>query len=426
MPRHHTATTGLVGKVNRTVIIELLREHGVMSRAEIAEASGLSPATVNRLVSSLARERSVVFDSRAPSTGGRRAHLVRYNARVESVIVVDVGAGEMRGAVADLDGALTSRESLPTVAYDIGAGGSRALRDLLELVDRLLADATTRRLRPRGIAVAVPGVVRPGGVVEWAPALDWRELALGELIRSRTGLQTFIENDVNLLALGEHRKGAGVGTHTMVAIAIEAGLGGGLIIEDQLYRGSTSSAGEVGYVHTGRESLDKIYPGFGDLEGRVAGLALTRRAADIGFHVAPGAILRLDLFRAAGEGDEKAAAIVDEVIDLLALTAGNISVLLDPELIVIGGTAVQSIEPIIDGIGRRLVGRVPHPPRIEASVLGADAILAGAAALAAERTADYAFVRAPEPSSRVLTLGAAPSRPTGARIPTTRISPSAR
>jgi predicted NBD/HSP70 family sugar kinase len=396
MPRIHTATTGLVGKVNRTVILELLRERGVMSRVEIAEASGLSPATVNRLVSRLTREHLIVFDSHAPSTGGRPPRLVRYNARIESVIVIDVGATETRGAVADLDGVFLSRESQRTNADDVGAGGGQSVHDLLALVDHLMADAIERRLRPRGIAIGVPSVVKPGGIVEWAPALGWREMALGDLVRSRAGLPTFIENDVNLLALGEHRRGAGVGTHTMVALAIEAGLGGALIIEDQLYRGANSAAGEVGYMLTGRESLDHLYPGFGDLEGRIAGFALAQRAADIGVRGSSRAAMVLGVFTAANNGDAQAAAIVDDVIDLLALTAGNISSLLDPELIVIGGSVVESVESIIEGVSQRLVGRVPHPPRIEPSLLGGDAVLAGAAALAIERTADYAFVRAPD------------------------------
>jgi predicted NBD/HSP70 family sugar kinase len=412
MSRIHTATTRLVGKVNRTVIMELLRERGIMSRAEIAEVSGLSPATVNRLVSGLVRERLVVFDSHAPSTGGRPSRLIRYNARIESVIVVDVGATETRGAVADLDGVFQSRETRPTNVRDDGTGHGRSVRDLLDLVDDLMADAIERRLRPRGIAIGVPSVVRPGGIVEWAPALGWRELALGDLVLSRAGLPTFIENDVNLLALGEHRRGAGVGTHTMVALAIEAGLGGGLIIEDQLYRGANSAAGEVGYVLTGRESLEHIYPGFGDLEGRVAGLALARRAADIGVRGPSRVAMALDVFRAANEGDAQAAEIVDDVIDLLALTVGNISSLLDPELIVIGGSVLQSIQPIIEGVGRRLVGRVPHPPRIEPSLLGADAVLAGAAALAIEQTADYAFVHAPDRATDTMLATGGRSRPT--------------
>jgi predicted NBD/HSP70 family sugar kinase len=340
------------------------------------------------------------------------------------VVVVDVGATEVLGAIADLDGVFTSRTSVPTHRDDIEAGGARSLRDLFGLVDNLVADAMDRRPRPRGVAIGVPGVVRHPGTVEWAPALGWRELALGDLIAIRTGLPTFIENDVNLLALGEHRRGAGFGTHTMVALAIEAGLGGGLIIGDQLHRGANSSAGEVGYLLTGRDSLDRIYPGFGDLEGRVAGAALARRAADIGVSRSTRDATPSDLFSAANRGDARAAAVVADVVDLLALTVANISVLLDPELIVIGGRAIDSIQPIIDGVTRRLVGRIPHPPRIERSALGADAILTGAAALAIEQTADYAYVRPPESNTRLASVrdspsAAAPREPSaaGLRVP---------
>jgi predicted NBD/HSP70 family sugar kinase len=313
--------------------------------------------------------------------------------------------------VADLDGVFLYRETRTTNAEDAATGGGQEVKDLLGFVEDMLAHAIERRLRPRGIAIGVPSVVRSQGLVEWAPTLGWRELALGDIVMADAGLPTFIENDVNLLALGEHRWGAGLGTHTMVALAIEAGLGGGLIIEGQLYRGANSAAGEVGYLLTGRESLEHIYPGFGDLEGRVAGRALAERAADIGVRGPSPAAMALGVFKAATEGDARAAAIVDDVIDLLALAAGNISSLLDPELIVVSGSVVQSIDPIIEGVRRRLVGRVPHPPRIERSLLGGDAVLAGAAALAIERTADYAFVRAPDRTTGTMSATSARAWP---------------
>lgn len=106
--------------------------------------------------------------------------------------------------------------------------------------------------------------------------------------------------------------------------------------------------------------------------------------------------MALGVFKAAPEGDARAGPILDDVIDLLALAAGNISSIIDPELIVVGGSVVQSLEAIIERVRQRLVGRVPHPPRIAQGLLGRDAVLAGAAALAIERTADYAFVQVPD------------------------------
>ncbi|MEX1172424.1 MAG: ROK family transcriptional regulator [Chloroflexota bacterium] len=375
--------------------MELLRERGPLSRQEIASLSGLSQATVNRLTADLARERAIVPDTQGPSSGGRPPLLYRYNGQAKGVVALDVGGTKTAGAVADLTGALIHREVRPTFAegdtHDVAAA---TLERTLSFAADLVRQALRAGAPPRAVAIGVPGVVHPErGEVEWAPAIQWRHLPLARLATERLGIETIVENDVNLMAFGEHRRGVGRGTHHMIGLALGTGVGAGLILDGHLYRGWNDAAGEVGYLLVERSSLERAYPGFGDLESRIGGRGIGLRAHERGMRgPADGAVTAADVFAAARSGDAAATDLVSEIADEFALAVGGLAAMLAPELIVIGGGIGRSADLLIPRLRERLVGRVPHVPRIEPAALGDDATLIGAAELAIEASAGYSYV----------------------------------
>src|SRR5262249_3522125 len=217
---------------------------------EIGERLGLSPAAVNRLVAGLIKRNVLVAPALGPSTGGRPPVLLHYNARAASVLVLDIGGTKTAGAVSDLAGELIVRDVQPSLP---ATGGRDVVRTSLERVllfmEGLKSAALDRHLAPRAVVIGAPGIVYPAdGRVEWAPALGWRDLDLGSIVGERLGVPTFVENDVNLMALGEHRRGAGVGTQDMAALTIGIGIGAGLILDGRLYHGWRNGAGEIGYM----------------------------------------------------------------------------------------------------------------------------------------------------------------------------------
>lgn len=392
-----TANAETVSRVNQTAILDVLRQHGPQSRQEIGARTGLSAATVNRLASQLLRKGLVIADGQQPSTGGRPSILLRYSGRAHLVSVVHIGATRTEGALVDFDGTIVHRVQRPVVPDVLHAADRATIRleEALSVVTELGAAAAGRGQPSQAIGVVVPGVVDGAdGRVTWAPALDWREVPVGSLLADRTGLPVVVENDANVLAVGEHHRGAGRGVQDLVAVVLGTGIGTGIVTGGRLHRGSRAAAGEIGYMLLDRSSLGRLFPGFGDLESRVGSAGLTRQARERGLAApADRPLTAADVFDLVRTGSVEARALLEETLDYVALAVANLCTVLDPELVIVGGEMGGAADLITPGLRDRLVGRIPHVPRLAASELGDDAAVVGAAELAARLVSDAAYVQ---------------------------------
>lgn len=405
---HTTARPPLMSRINTTAILELVRASGPLSRAEIARRLKLSGSTVTRLTAELIEAGLIVPEPEpGASRGGRRPILLRFNRRAATVVGVDVGGTTTTAALADLDGHILERRSIPSLSDD---GRPLAPEDVVALIAEVANHAELLGLPLRGVGIGAPSItLHEEGVVVLAPALDWANVPLATMVQSALGVPAFVENDVNLAGVGEHAYGAGQGTRNFVALLVGTGIGAGIIIDRQLYRGARDAAGEIGYLLIGRESLRQTYPGFGHLESVAGGssiAAVTRRMLEEA-GIQPGDawprdLARLtsrDVFAMAGR-DPIASAVVDRVIDYLAIAVANIACLLNPERIVVGGGVPNGNPQVIDAIRERVTGRIPDLPEIVPAALGDDAVLIGAIALARQQTSGYAFVETIEVAER--------------------------
>ncbi|MGW4780904.1 ROK family protein [Streptomyces filamentosus] len=393
--RRRTATTRIVSEVNRTIVLDTLRESGPMSRRRIIDETGLSPATVNRLVDALKADRLVTDDERAPSRGGRPAQLVRFNARAQSVLALTLGSDSLQGAVCDLAGNVRSRLARP-----LREGTRRAGPDTSFLVEQVIAFAVELSgaadswgAPVRAVAVGVPGVATgQDGLVEFAPALGWSSMPLGVRLTEELGVPVVIENDVNLVALAAHRHTVGSGVEHLVALVADIGVGAGLVLGGRLHRGRLGAAGEVGYLLMERRSLDRSWPGFGDLESSVGLSGIRRRIAEAHGDVAPGYAALEDLFADARRGEPRASRLVRGLADDFALVVADIAVLISPDVVALGGrTFMLGEDLLVPAVESRLQGRIPLVPRL-LPVDSAELQLTGAAELALETTGGSAFV----------------------------------
>jgi glucokinase len=164
----------------------------------------------------------------------------------------------------------------------------------------------------------------------------------------------------------------------MICIAVGTGIGSGIVINGQLVRGYTYSAGEVGYMIPGREFLGKVYDTFGAMEYEAAGPGIARRGSlAAGREVTTG-----DVFDAARRQEVWAVQIIDETLKYLALTLANSASVLDPEIIVLsGGVITAAPDLFVEPLRQRIEGLTPFTPRVVASTLGSQAAALGAAAL---------------------------------------------
>lgn len=389
-----TITATEMRYINRSAILEILRLESPLSRTYLAKRLNLSLPTVIRIVDELIAEKLVRPLSETEWSGGRRRHLLEFAADSHTVIGVDLGGTKMYGALADLGGNLLEEVHLPQ--HDSRGEGSFII--LEELIQSLLTKAQEHGKEVRGIGVGAPGItLHEEGIVTWAPSLGWRDYPLKERLTERFHLPVTVDNDVNLAALGELWFGVGQNYKNLVLISIGTGIGAGIVIDGALYRGSNQASGEIGYLLPGLEFLGKRYEGFGALESIASGTGITDRARQLITQLEE----QIDLedlsaravFQALSSGASWAQTVIDETVDYLAIAIATITVLFDPELIVLGGGVSRSADVLIDPILARLDGAIPIKPRIVASTLERRAAVMGAVANVLHNTDEYYIAR---------------------------------
>ncbi|TFD07645.1 MULTISPECIES: ROK family transcriptional regulator [unclassified Cryobacterium] len=407
--KKNTAVTSAVARVNQTAIIEELRKSGALSRQQLSVRTGLSSATINRLTAVLIEEGSVRAAGHEPSTGGRPSILLSYAGGSKLVAAIQLHPDRAAGLLMDFDGKVVyRREALfrprqfllggdaTDDATAIPADREAHLKSTLDLFDHLIATSKSMGSPCLAVGVAVPGVVSgPHGTVGHTTELGWSDVPLGRLLRERSAVPVVVENDANALAFGELHRGAGRGLQSLVALFLENGLGAGIITNGELHRGALGEAGEIGYLLMDRASLthSKAHPELGDLEDRIGPRALTRRARDKGIPIPPTGLMTADdIFGIADDGNVAAREIAEEILDMVAIAIAAIVIILDPELVVVGGGLVGVTNRVIPGIQERLTGRIIRVPRLEAATRREDSVILGAAELAAAEVNGFAYL----------------------------------
>jgi glucokinase-like ROK family protein len=365
-------------KINRAAVLEFIRTHGSASRTEIANQLGLSLPTVMRIIDDVTAENLVCATGERESSKGRSRELLALNTAENAVVGLDLGGTTLCGALVNIGAKVLSQ-----VEVEHHAVGDAAFDQLCEMIEQLLTVARKVGITVRGISVGAPGIVaRDSGVVRIAPSLGWTDFPLLEKLSACFNVPVAVENDVNLAVLGEHWYGAGQGVSDMVLMTIGTGIGAGILSNGVLQRGFNESSGEIGYLLPGREYLGCSYSGFGALESLASGTGikergqaalreLGRKREDIDQLTAK------SVFEACRDGEDWAQSVVDETVDYLTIAIANISAVLDPELIVIGGGVALSSDLLLEPIRARLKGVMPLYPRLAASQLGSQAAIFG-------------------------------------------------
>jgi glucokinase-like ROK family protein len=379
--------------INRSAILEIIRQESPISRTAIAGRLGVSLPTVMRIVDGLIAEGFVRPHGSSEWSGGRRRSLLEYNAEGYVVLGVDMGGTKIYGALADLGGNIIDETEIDHQ----GTTGEDTYQRLIRLIDTLIKSPNLHERPVQGIGVGVPGItLHQDGIVKWVYSLNWKDFPLKARLAERYHLPITVDNDVNLAALGELWFGAGQNVQNMVLVVIGTGIGAGIIIDRALYRGSSEASGEIGNMVPGIEFLGKNFKDFGALESRASGTGIVERARRVlKAHRTDGELKNLvvdDVFEAARQGQKWAWKIVNEVVDLLAIAIANITVSFDPELIVLGGGVSRYANLLIEPILERIDGVIPTPPRLVVSDLGLQAGVMGAITNVLHSTSDFYVV----------------------------------
>lgn len=358
-------------------VLRLIREEGVATRAELGRLTGLSRPAVALRVSELMAHDLVTEHTDGPSTGGRPPVRLAFNAAGGVVLVASLGHTHGHLAVCDLTGEILVQEATevspePSPQVMLAA----LVGDWTELLGKAGVDPAA----VRGAGIAIPGMVEfATGRPQDPPVLPhWGGIDVRPIIAERFPVPIFLDNDVNVMALGEHRARLRDATEDLLFVKLSTGIGAGVIAGGRIQRGALGAAGEIGHIPVrDGEEMHCRCGNLGCLEtiaGGTALLARVGRARDLA-----------GLTALARAGDAEVVTLVREAGRRIGEVIAAAVNLLNPAVVVLGGDLSGAYEPLIAGVResvyQRSTAQATRLLRIERSRLGDTVGLLGCATL---------------------------------------------
>jgi predicted NBD/HSP70 family sugar kinase len=359
----------------RAVFTAMLR-NGPVSRAELARLTGLSKQTTSEIVRVLEDAGWIRLSGCTQGAVGRRATTYELDQNCAFVLGVDLGGTKIHVALANLLGTIVTETTEPTDTR----GGRHVVRQVRDSALELARQIGIAPTLIRAGTMGSPGVVQPGtGRVHLAPNIpDFDRFDVVGALSEALGFTIGIENDVNLATLGERQHATRRDVLDMAFIALGTGIGMGIIANGQLVQGSRGGAGEIAYLPLGGDPFDSRGFVLGTLETSVGAGSIVERYRRSGGNSA------LDvrgIFDRLEAGDAAAEGTIDEVARLLAQTIMVVRAVLDPQIVVLGGS-IGARPELVDRVHRLASRFVGEHPSIEVSLFGNRAALIGAVELA--------------------------------------------
>jgi len=387
-----TADQGLIRKLNTAVILDELRQHAPLSRAELAARTGLNRSTVSIIVNGLVEEGFILETNLQSDRVGRPGMLLVLNPRGGFAVGVEIGVDYLAVLLTDFVAQELWRAHECT---DPQADQATILERACELTQAALQHGQEAGLRPLGIGIGVPGLVdRHQGQLVLAPNLQWSNVPMRDIWAQQFGLPVFVENEATAAALGEYYFGAAKGFNNVIYLSVGVGLGGGILLDGKLFRGSSGYASEVGHMtidpdgeqcRCGKRGCweTMVRPGAvvqAAQRALASGSPSTRLSPADRAHLTFGQVVA-----AAEQGDPVAHQAMVEVGTRLGIGVGNLINIFNPQLIVLGGSLnpatpflLPVIEQVLQDSALKPVSKNVH---LAAATHGADSCLLGAIAL---------------------------------------------
>ena len=398
MRRFRTGDHAYVREMNISSVLRYIYTSAPISRSKIANLTGLNKSTVSSLVADLIARELVYEVGIMSSRMGRPATLLEINPSAGCVVGVELSVDYITTVLTGFRGDIYWRCS---INIDPDAPQDLIVTRTLELVDDALLHARGNQQRLIGIGLALPGMVDvERGTLHFSPNLQWRDVPLGEILSAHCGLPVIVDNDANAAALGEHLFGVARQASDFIFVVAGVGIGGGLFLNGQLYRGSSGIAGEIGHTMiTTERSLycrcgnrgcwENLGNQFSLIERVRARLEVGRQSLISELISDEGLQLSLELIaRAAESGDNEVLSALDETGKAIGLGIANLVNVFDPQIVVFGGSMSVVAGYLIDGIRSVVQQRSLDVPRPEVKVMlsafGSDASVIGAIALVIE------------------------------------------
>ena len=391
MNRRNGATTG---RDTSGTILELIRSAGAVSRVELAARSGLTEASVSRIVKQLLGDGVVVETGRGVSTGGKRPTLLELNPGSRHAVGVFLGDNRVRHVLTDLAGRIVaSAESTGTAHRTRSEAIPRIVGDVRSLID----DADVDRSSILGIGVATPGRREISGYLARVHPLDYAEWAWPAIERDlaeATGMSITVENDSTCAAIGEFWISRASAAASFAVLNMAHGFGVGLVTDGDVYRGSTSNVGEIGHMVLDVNGPECPCGSRGCLELLASPQRIVDKAREIDDRTGAWNLGAADdmwedyerIAAAAMNGDRDALALIEESARILGAALLSLTNVLDLDHVVLAGPGFDIAGPIYarvvaDELDRLAFVRNVHPTAVRLSASAKYSSALGAATL---------------------------------------------
>lgn len=321
--------------INKRLVLRCVLEESATSRADISKKLALSKPTVSTIVNQLLEEDWIheMGSGKSSTGGGRKPVNLTFNSKRSYIIGIDVGGTNVVSGITDLNGNVCAYRAFPTQQHV----DHNLFEEINRSVESMKSQLKIDDSKLLGVGVGIPGVTNvEDGIVKEAPALRWKDFPVKERLQAFFDLPIYVDNDVNINVLGEHWKGIGQKKSNLIYIAIGTGIGSGIMINGNLYRGSNYSAGEIGYLVTDRvhaKSYHPVYDGYGFLESVASGSSIGKQLSErFGKEVTA-----KEAFELYQQQNKDAIEVIDFSVENLGIGIANYVSLFDPEIIILGG-----------------------------------------------------------------------------------------
>ena len=384
-----------VRKINKSLILNTLRLHAPISRAQVANVTGLTRGTVSNIVNVLIEDGLVFEDKLQDSKIGRPSILLGLRADGGAVIGVEIGVDFISVLLTNFVAETLWEIRVQTTALQ---SQTDIINQAENYIDQALSIAKEHRLTPLGIGVGLPGLVnvRQGNLV-MAPNLHWKNVPLRLILNQRFHLPVYIENEANLAALGEYYFGVARNVDNFIYLSSDIGLGGGIVIDGRLFRGGHGYGGEIGHIQRNPQGEECGCGRIGCWETQVGPRAVLHRVKkefqkypdQSLLDVCSGNLENLTfdiVVKFALNGDVICRQAIEEVAVNLGVGIADLVNIFNPDLIVIGGAFIQGKEILHSIIEKTIFSNTLQPATdnlqikfsersTEACVLGAVAVV---------------------------------------------------